>query len=219
MHLQMRTARGCLSLAATDGGSSKSRLWALFLLCFQNAYLVHSRMQARHAPNAAPGRAARMQRRRAALSVRAAAAAEQSAAPAGAPGGLNVREEQLPGCGMRLHVTVPAEQCRAAYTKFMNDLRKGTTVDGFRKGKAPDAAIIAQVGGLSRVLNSVLGDMLEPAVAQVGGAGAAWAHALARKWGAFPGQPTEPTKGWMQAWPALLAGSWRFSCYGGLEGS
>ncbi|KAL4430146.1 hypothetical protein ABPG77_004928 [Micractinium sp. CCAP 211/92] len=122
--------------------------------------------QARHAPNAAPGRAARMQRRRAALSVRAAAAAEQSAAPAGAPGGLNVREEQLPGCGMRLHVTVPAEQCRAAYTKFMNDLRKGTTVDGFRKGKAPDAAIIAQVGGLSRVLNSVLGDMLEPAVAQ-----------------------------------------------------
>lgn len=110
-----------------------------------------------------------MQRRRAAPAVRAAAAAEPAAAPAGGPGGLSVREERLPGCATRLHVTVPAEQCRAAYTKFMNSLRKGTAVDGFRKGKAPDAALIAHVGGMSRVLNSVLADMLEPAVAQVGG--------------------------------------------------
>lgn len=107
-----------------------------------------------------------MQRRRAAPAVRAAAAAEPAAAPAGGPGGLSVREERLPGCATRLHVTVPAEQCRAAYTKFMNSLRKGTAVDGFRKGKAPDAALIAHVGGMSRVLNSVLADMLEPAVAQ-----------------------------------------------------
>lgn len=109
-----------------------------------------------------------MHTRRTAPTVRAAAAAEPAAAPAGGPGGLSVREEKLPGCATRLHVTVPAEQCRAAYSKFMNDLRKGTRVDGFRKGKAPDAALIAHVGGMGRVVNSVLADMLEPAVAQVG---------------------------------------------------
>lgn len=153
------------------------------------------------------------------------------------------------GAGVRLHVSVPAEQCQKAYNKLMKELREATTVQGFRKGKvrmplvgwcgvvwaggfgvlrlgvglqmeqekycrhsqtlrqlciscssfgcctpshwhtprthtpltvpapcrlppapaaqAPDAALIAHVGGVQRVYNSVLSEMLEPMVAKV----------------------------------------------------
>ena len=36
---------------------------------------------------------------------------------------------------MRLHITVPAQMCKQAYKKIMGELRKGASVDGYRKGK------------------------------------------------------------------------------------
>lgn len=66
---------------------------------------------------------------------RAARRAGVVAAAAPPAAEVTVREEKLEGSATRLHITVPAPMCQAAYKKIMADLRKGTTVDGFRKGK------------------------------------------------------------------------------------
>lgn len=178
------------------------------------------------APRWAPQQQSRRRRQQLAAAPRLSVVAV--AAPAG---DVSVQEEKLDGAGMRLHVSVPAEQCQKAYNTLMKELREGTTVQGFRKGKvrwgppsgcrlfcvvdrcitavrglglqapceistlsckcscmcdqphslpppgrhapaascqAPDAALIAHVGGAQRVYNSVLSEMLEPLVAQVG---------------------------------------------------
>lgn len=101
-----------------------------------------------------------------------AAAAKGFAAPAAAPVATaatvkaGFREEQLEGCAVRIHVTVPPQMCQQAYKKIMGELRKGASIDGYRKGKAPDEALIAHVGGMERVANSVMSEMLEPLMAQ-----------------------------------------------------
>lgn len=61
------------------------------------------------------------------------AAVVAAAAPPAAE--VEVREEKLEGAATRLHITVPAPTCQASYKKIMAELRKGTTVDGYRKGK------------------------------------------------------------------------------------
>ncbi|EFN57828.1 hypothetical protein CHLNCDRAFT_143244 [Chlorella variabilis] len=102
-------------------------------------------------------RAAKPQQHTARRQPQAARRCVVAAAAAPAAPGVAVREEKLEGFATRLHVT--------AYKKVMEELRKGATLDGYRKGKAPDAALIAHVGGMARVANSALSELLEPAVA------------------------------------------------------
>ncbi|KAI7839381.1 hypothetical protein COHA_006906 [Chlorella ohadii] len=125
-------------------------------------------------PAAQPAKAARgtaprwaPQQQQSRRQQRLAAAPRRAVVAVAAPAGdVSVEEEKLMGAGVRLHVSVPAEQCQKAYNKLMKELREATTVQGFRKGKAPDAALIAHVGGVQRVYNSVLSEMLEPMVAK-----------------------------------------------------
>lgn len=125
---------------------------------------------AQHAPKPTSGltpasRAAKPQQHTARRQPQAARRCVVAAAAAPAAPGVAVREEKLEGFATRLHVTVPTQQCKQAYKKVMEELRKGATLDGYRKGKAPDAALIAHVGGMARVANSALSELLEPAVA------------------------------------------------------
>lgn len=82
------------------------------------------------APRWAPQQQSRRRRQQLAAAPRLSVVAV--AAPAG---DVSVQEEKLDGAGMRLHVSVSAEQCQKAYSKLMKELREGTTVQGFRKGK------------------------------------------------------------------------------------
>lgn len=119
--------------------------------------------------SAAPRAVSAPQPRRAAAQPHSRSLVVRSVAAAEAPapsGGVAVREESLPGCATRLHITVPADQCRTAYKELLETLRKSVAIDGYRKGKAPDAALISHCGGQERVVNDVLASMLEPVVGQ-----------------------------------------------------
>jgi hypothetical protein len=78
----------------------------------------------------------RQKRGAAAAASRGAAASPALVAVAAAASlEAEIKEEQLEGCAVRLHITVPAQMCKQAYKKIMGELRKGASVDGYRKGK------------------------------------------------------------------------------------
>jgi len=71
------------------------------------------------------------------------AATADSAPPEG-----YVFEESAEGAGLRLKVTVPASECRRAYDKTLNVIRKNATIEGFRKGSnIPEAILFEHMGG------------------------------------------------------------------------
>lgn len=102
----------------------------------------------------APAPAARRAGRLAAVPARAAAAA--------AAGEVVTREEVLPdSSAVRLTVTVPPEMCRKAYRAVMTEWNNKIAVTGYRKGKAPEAVLIDQLGGIQRVYNTVIAELME----------------------------------------------------------
>lgn len=105
-------------------------------------------------------------RRPAPLRVVIAAAGFAAAEPASKTKsvGISTAEEHLPSSRMRLTVTVHTPFIQRMYKRTLEALRKNTPIDGYRKGKAPDAVLIDALGGEERVKNQVLSDMLTPAM-------------------------------------------------------
>lgn len=75
-------------------------------------------------------------------------------------------EETLPKSRVRLTVTVPAAETQRVYKKMLKTWNAKVTCDGYRKGKAPEAELIKELGGQERVNNSVLSEVLESAMAE-----------------------------------------------------
>jgi trigger factor len=96
---------------------------------------------------------------------RLAPVAATPSAPA-APRGVTSVEESISSSSLRLTITIPADACQRAYTKLLESYRTKTKVDGYRLGKAPDSVLVSFLGGPTRFNNSVLAELLEPAMAQ-----------------------------------------------------
>eukprot|EP00887_Chlorella_sp_A99_P000772 scaffold5.g772.t1 len=109
------------------------------------------------APRRAAGQRGAPQRRRATP----AAAAAPPAEPA-----VRTSEERLEGGRVRLSVTIPVVVCQAGYKRVLDVYRKQANVQGYRKGKAPTDVLISHLGGQAAVNNSVLSELLGPAMAQ-----------------------------------------------------
>jgi trigger factor len=60
--------------------------------------------------------------------------------------GLSVKTETMPQSRMALEITAGPEECGAAWRSVLKDLSKRATIDGFRKGKAPEQLVINQYG-------------------------------------------------------------------------
>lgn len=102
--------------------------------------------------------------RRATVTCQAKGGAKAAAPPAEE---LSVVEERLPEGKVRLSVTVPESWCRQAYRDTVESYRERVAIDGYRKGKAPDSAVVRELGGPGPVKNSALSALLEPVIEQV----------------------------------------------------
>jgi trigger factor len=90
------------------------------------------------------------------------AVAATQTAPVANSDAVTTTKEDLPNNRVRLTVTVPSTYIKRYYKKTLEKYRLSTNVDGYRKGKAPDAVLIEALGGQQRFNNTVLGELLEP---------------------------------------------------------
>ncbi len=60
--------------------------------------------------------------------------------------GYKVETKNLKGCRLALTITVKKEQVKKAYQKAIKAVNKEISMPGFRKGKAPDEAVIQKYG-------------------------------------------------------------------------
>jgi trigger factor len=114
-----------------------------------------------------------------AAAPRRALAVTVAAAAAAADREVTLSEEELPGSRVRATITIPPAAVKQAYRNTLASWNAKIAVKGYRKGKAPDSALIDALGGQERVDSTVLSEMVERAMQQTLGAGAFADRALA----------------------------------------
>uniref|UniRef100_A0A7S3E751 peptidylprolyl isomerase n=1 Tax=Rhodosorus marinus TaxID=101924 RepID=A0A7S3E751_9RHOD len=73
---------------------------------------------------------------------------------------VTVKKEVLPGSQVGLEITVPAEDAKKAYDKYVQGLVKQSNMPGFRKGSAPKQLII-NAAGKERIAAGVVEQLVE----------------------------------------------------------
>ena len=82
-----------------------------------------------------------------------------SAAPARE---VTTSEEIIPGSSsVRLTVTVPSDRCKKMYRSVMKQWNNKIAITGYRKGNAPENLLIEHLGGIQRVYNTVMAELME----------------------------------------------------------
>ena len=75
---------------------------------------------------------------------------------------VSTSEEIIPdSSSVRLTVTVPSEMCKKMYRSVMAEWNKKMAITGYRKGNAPEPILIEQLGGIQRVYNTVMAELME----------------------------------------------------------
>lgn len=75
---------------------------------------------------------------------------------------VSTSEEIIPGSSsVRLTVTVPSEMCKKTYRAVMKEWNNKMAITGYRKGNAPEPLLIEQLGGIQRVYNTVMAELME----------------------------------------------------------
>lgn len=76
---------------------------------------------------------------------------------------LSVSTSPLPNSRLGLEITAGPEECSAAWTSVLTELSKRCKIDGFRKGKAPQALVINQYGK-STIAASACEEVIEKSI-------------------------------------------------------
>lgn len=77
--------------------------------------------------------------------------------------GMSVKTESLPHSQLRLEISVGAEECTAAWNTVVSELVKRSTINGFRKGRAPKQMVINEFGK-ERVSASACEEVIEKSI-------------------------------------------------------
>lgn len=77
--------------------------------------------------------------------------------------GMSVKSEPLPKSQVRLEISVGAEECTTAWNTIIKELTTRSTIDGFRKGRAPKQVVIGKYGK-DTILASACEEVIEKSV-------------------------------------------------------